>query len=237
MKEAFDRMNAHITPDESLNSKVLDQTVAPAKAHRRFRPLVAMAAMLVLVFTALPVMAYCIPSVSELMFQVSPQMAARFTPIQLSDTVNGIRMEVVSASIHGATAEICISFEDVEGDRIGHRSLYVGNEELLGRNPLRAGTWGISIGDYAFDETTGKVIMVIEENYSFYSNLMGRYLTVRELFGRKITLQIDEIYWFLEDRTTESISGPWRVTFDITESDYVGEHDDGIPATTSVVVE
>ena len=235
MKEAFDRMNTHITPDESLNSKVLDQIAAPAKP-RRFRPLVAIAAMLVLVFTALPVMAYCIPSVSELMFQVSPQMAARFTPIQLSDTVNGIRMEVVSASIHGATAEICISFEDVEGDRIDSR-LRVAGDQLLGRNPFLAGNWGGGIGNFAFDEETGKAIMVIEEDYSFYSSLKGRYLTVSELFGRKITVQVDEIYWYLDEDTTESIAGPWRVTFDITESDYVGEHDDGIPATTSVVVE
>lgn len=236
MKEAFDRMNVHITPDESLNSRILDQAVTPTKAPRRFRPLVAMAAMLVLILTALPVMAYSIPSVSELMFQVSPQMAARFTPIQLSDTENGIRMEVVSTSIHGATAEICISFEDVEGDRIDNR-LRVQGDELLGRNPFLMGNWGGGIGNFAFDEETGKAIMVIEENYSFYSSLKGRYLTVNELYGRKITLQIDEIYWYLEDGTMESIVGPWRVTFDITESNYVGEHDNGVPATTSVVTE
>ena len=236
MKEAFDRMNTHITPDESLNSKILDQAAAPVKAHRRFRPLVAIAAMLVLILTALPVMAYSIPAVSELMFQVSPQMAARFTPVQLSDTENGIRMEVVSASIHGATAEICISFEDVEGDRIDYR-LRTEGDELLGRNPFLVGNWGGGIGNFAFDEASGKAIMVIEENYSFYSNLKGRYLTVRELFGNKITVQVDELYWYLEDGSTESIIGPWRVTFDITESDYVGEHDDGVPATTSVVTE
>lgn len=236
MKEEFDRMNAHIAPHESLNSKVLDQALTHEKAPRRFRPLVAVAAMLVLILTALPVMAYSIPTISELMFQVSPQMAARFTPIQLSDTENGIRMEVVSTSIHGATAEICISFEDVEGNRIDSR-LRVEGDELLGRNPFLMGNWGGGIGNFAFDEETGKAIMVIEENYSFYSNLKGRYLTVNELFGRKITLQVDEIYWYLDDDTTESIVGPWRVTFDITESDYVGDHDDGVPATTSVVAE
>ena len=236
MKEAFDRMNTHIAPDESLNSRVLDQAVTPVKASRRFRPLAATAAMLVLVLTTLPVMAYCIPSVSELMFQVSPQMAARFTPIQLSDTKNGIRMEVVSASIHGATAEICISFEDVEGDRIDYL-LRTEGDELLGRNPFLSGNWGGGIGNFAFDEATGKAIMVIEENYSFYSSIKGRYLTVKELYGRKITVQVDEIYWYLEDGSTESIVGPWCITFDITESDYVGDHDDGVPSTTSVETE
>ena len=236
MKEAFDRMNAQLIPDESLNSRVLDQAAASAKAPHRFRSLVVIAAMLVFVFTALPVLAYSIPAVSELMFQVSPQMAARFTPIQLSDTENGIRMEVVSASIHGATAEICISFEDTKSNRIDCR-LRTEGEELLGRNPFLTGSWGGGIGNFAFDEASGKAIMVIEENYSFYSGLKGRYLTVRELFGNKITVQVDELYWYLEDGSTESIAGPWRVTFDITESDYVGQYDDGVPATTSVVTD
>lgn len=236
MKEAFDRMNAHIRPDAGLDSRVLDQIATPAKPHRRFRPLVAAAAVLVLIVTAIPAMAYCIPAVSELMFQVSPQMAARFTPVQISDTVNGIRMEVVSASIHGATAEVCISFEDVEADRIDYR-LRTQGDELLGRNPFLTGSWGGGIGNFAFDEETGKAIMVIEENYSFYSPLKGRYLTVRELYGNKITVQVDALYWYLEDGTTESIPGPWRITFDITESNYVGEHDDGVPATTSVITD
>lgn len=236
MKEVYDRMNSHIVPGEDLNSKVLDQVLTSSKPVRRFRPLIAAAAVLVLVFMALPVMAYCIPSVSELMFQVSPQMAARFTPIQLSDTVNGIRMEVVSASIHGATAEVCISFEDLESDRIDYR-LRVDGDELLGRNLFLSGSWGGGIGNFAFDEVSGKAIMVIDQNYSFYSPLKGRYLTVRELFGSKITVQVDQIYWYLEDDSIESIAGPWRVTFKITESDYEGEHDDGVPVTTSVVAD
>lgn len=236
MKEAFDRMNTHIRPDPGLNSRVLDQIAAPAKTRRNFRPLAAVAAMLALIILATPVMAYCIPAVSELMFQVSPQMAARFTPVQVTDTANGIRMEVVSASIHGATAEVCISFEDVKADRIDYR-LRTEGDELLGRNPFLHGSWGGGIGNFAYDEESGKAIMVIEENYSFYSPVKGRYLTVRELFGNKITVQVDKLYWYLEDGGIESIPGPWRVTFKITESDYVGEHDDGVPATTSVVTE
>lgn len=233
LKQEYNRMNEKISPDPALQEKVMEQA-APRRV-RHFRPSAAIAAVLVIAMLAVPVMAAYVPAISDLMYQVSPEMAARFTPIQESCVVDGIKMEVVSASIHGATAEACISFEDVEGDRLDEH-LRLSGGELLGKNPFLSGSWGGGIAYFNYDAEFGKAIMVIDETSSFYSEWKGRYLTVNELYGGKITVQVDYLFRYAdtEDGTcVEEIlaEGPWRVTFDITESDYVGENDDGIPAT------
>lgn len=236
LKTEYNRMNEKINPDAALKASVMEKT-APRQGMK-FRPAVAIAAMLVAVLMAFPAMAAYVPAVNALMFQVSPEMAARFTPIQESCTKDGIRMEVVSASIHGATAEVCISFEDLEGERIDSR-ISIGGGRLLGKNPFLSGSWGDGIGYFSFDESSGKAIMVIEENNSFWSNRKDRYLTAKELYSGKITVQVD--YLYVVDETEDGeyceqivAEGPWCVTFPITESSYIGERDDGVPAITEL---
>ena len=52
------------------------------------------------------------------MYLVSPAVAQFYQPVQLSDEYDGIRMEVVAANIHEETAEIYITLQDLEGDRL-----------------------------------------------------------------------------------------------------------------------
>lgn len=195
MKTEYIRMNEKILPDPALRDRVMDK-VMPRPA-RRFRPAVLAAAVLLVAMIVLPVTAAYVPAVNELMFQVSPEMAARFTPIQESCTKNGIRMEVVSASIHGATAEVCISFEDLEGARID-RQTRVWNIDTRGYSRLLSGSIGGSIGECDYDPETGKLIMVQEKTFSYYSEKAERYQTVRELFGSKMTVQVDQLVRYKE---------------------------------------
>lgn len=229
MKAQYQAMNEKILPKQELKGKVMEAAVP--RRLPRFRT-AAIVAVLSLMILAVPVMAGYVPEVSELMYQVSPEMAARFTPVQESCTVDGIRMEVVSASVHGATAEVCISFEDLQADRISG-DLRVDGEELLGKDLFLKGSWGGSIGKFDYDAESGKAIMVIEQNYSFWSSLRGRYLTVNELFNGKITVSVDRLYRLAQGTEEILAEGPWRVSFQITESDYVGQRDDGVPLTTS----
>lgn len=236
LKSEYNSMQKKITPPAELNQEILK--MAEPRRVRRFRPAAAIAAALIAVMLAIPAMAAYVPAINELMFQVSPEMAARFTPIRESCIKNGIRMEVVSSSIHGATAEICVSFEDMEGDRINNQ-IRTGGDQLLGRNPFLSGTWGGGIGYFSYDDRANKVIMVIDETNSFWSELRGRYLTVKELYNGKITVQVDYLYVSGETASGEYCEqivaeGPWRVTFPITESDYVGEYDDGVPMTEAI---
>ena len=236
LKTEYNRIQTKIVPTAALNQKILEAAVP--RRGSMFRPAVAIAAALIAAMMAIPAMAAYVPAINELMFQVSPEMAARFTPVQESCTVDGIRMEVISASVHGATAEVCISFEDLDGTRINEQ-IRTGGDRLLGKNPLLSGSWGDGIGNFSFDESSGKAIMVIEENNSFWSNLKDRYLTAKEIYSGKLTVQIDYLYMSAEaegGQYCEQIvaEGPWRVTFPITESDYVGEHDDGVPMTEAI---
>lgn len=232
MKKTYQNMNEHILPGEDLNQKVLGQASSPKPVRTR-RPLMAVAAVLTLILLVTPVMAGNAPTIAELMYNVSPEMAARFVPVAAAVEKNGIRMEVVSASFHGATAEICISFEDLEGDRIDW-SLRTESRKYLRGMDLFAGPGGGGLGikNMDYNPETGKYMMVIEANYSFYSEWLGRYQTVDELFNGKITVCIDEISWKNTDGAKESLEGPWIVAVDVQESDYVGERDDGVPQIT-----
>lgn len=219
----YRKMNEKIRPSEDMRERVMEK--ACPRRPARFRVAVV-AAILALAVMAIPAAA-----------QVSLELATRFRPVMESCTVDGIKMEVVAASVHGATAEVYIAFEDLQEDRIDEK-LRIEGEELLGKNPFLSGTWGSSIGKFDYDAESGQAIMVIEQNYSFWSSLRGRYLTVEELFGGKITVSVDRLYCLVQTEDGEWVEqtiaeGPWRVDWKITESEYVGPRDDGVPQTTS----
>ena len=191
MKAAFQKLNDPIVPGQELRDRVMERIEkAPAP---RFRPAAAVAAVLAVFLLATPVMAS--EPIQDLMYQVSPEMAARFTPICQSDTDNGIRMEVVSASVHGATAEICISFEDLEGDRLSRNSMaQMYHTQFAGKAILKNGSWGGTVRDVDYDAETGKLILILERTFSFYDEEQQRNLTVQELFDGKMTISVDSLY-------------------------------------------
>lgn len=235
-QKEYSRMNEKLMPDPGLRGKVMEK--AASRRGRGLRAVAVAAALVALVIMATPVMAAYVPAVGELMYQVAPEMAVRFRPILESCEADGIRMEVIAASVHGATAEVYISFEDLEGDRIDEH-IRVDGEEFLGKNIFLSGTWGGNVGHFDYDAETGVAIMVIERNYSFYSQLKGRYLTVDELFGGKITVSVDRLYRLVQDSSGEWVEetlaeGPWRVSIPVSGSNvyYVGPRDDGVPQTT-----
>lgn len=200
MKATYRSMNERINPSESLREKVLAKVEQPKCLN--LRPVAVVAALLVVLPLATPVMAAYVPPVTELMYQVAPEMAARFSPIQESCTKNGIKMEVVSASIHGTTAEICISFEDLEGDRID-ASTFVREESVYGKGAFMSGSISGGYGNSDYEDETGKLILISERNFSFYSEQKDRNLTVKELFGGKMTVNVAWLYGFTELPVTE----------------------------------
>lgn len=79
----------------------------------------AMAACLCLVVSvAVSVMAASVPEFYNALYAISPATAQFFRPVQLSCENNGIGMEVEGVYIHENTAEIYISMQDLEGNRI-----------------------------------------------------------------------------------------------------------------------
>lgn len=115
VKDTYRAMNAHISPTPGLNRAVLDRT--RPRRGRILRPAVALVLTLVLILSAPQALAH--PAVYQLMHNVSPELAARFAPVQESCEANGIRMEVVAASVQDNTAMVYCTFQDLEGSRLG----------------------------------------------------------------------------------------------------------------------
>lgn len=111
MKETFERMNTYIVPGENLNSRVLDLVAKPVREKTRFRPLIALAAVLAIIVCATPAMAKNIPMVNDLLYTVSPELAEKLAPVQLSASANGITMEVVAAKVTDAAAEFVVKIQ------------------------------------------------------------------------------------------------------------------------------
>lgn len=103
MKSEYKRMNERIIPEERLKEEVMEK-VEPQQV-RRFRPGVVIAAALVLILAATPVMAECMPWILE---QIAPELVEELAPVQRSDTDNGITLEVVAASLRGNAAELVV---------------------------------------------------------------------------------------------------------------------------------
>ena len=106
--------------DKVRENKIRENKIQGKPNHnRRWSRGIAWAAGLLLVINvSLPVLAGTFPTIYELMYLVSPAVAQFYQPVQLSDEYDGIRMEVVAAYIHEETAEIYITIQDLEGDRL-----------------------------------------------------------------------------------------------------------------------
>ena len=109
-----------IQENKIQENKIQENKIQGKQNHnRRWGRGIAVAAGLLLVINvSLPVLAGTFPTVYELMYLVSPAVAQFYQPVQLSDEYDGIRMEVVAAYIHEETAEIYITLQDLEGDRL-----------------------------------------------------------------------------------------------------------------------
>lgn len=91
----------------------------PLRKHRRtIRWCIAVAAFLVCVFAVIPAIAVRTQVGYRLFSMVMPTAAQFYKPIQTSCESNGLRMEAVSAQVHGDTAEIVISMQDLNENRV-----------------------------------------------------------------------------------------------------------------------
>lgn len=93
----------------------------PGRKRHHLKRWCTVAACLCLVLSlglAVPAFAATVPAFYDVLYAISPSVAQFFKPVQLSCEDNGIRMEVVATYIHDDTAEIYISMQDLEGERL-----------------------------------------------------------------------------------------------------------------------
>ena len=125
-KVIYRQLNDQIEPDAALMADTLNRLRQKKRRGGAVRrPALAMAALCLCLVLAVPVLAATLEPVYELVYLVSPAAAQFFTPVQKSDTANGIKMEVVSADIRDNVAKVYITLQDLASDRIdGTTDLY-----------------------------------------------------------------------------------------------------------------
>ncbi len=112
-----------ITMPEDMKNRITNNIKKSKKdkgiSFNRFKKQFIAAAVIVLcISSAIPVVAKNVDSIYEIMYLISPQIANNFQPVQKSDISNGIKMEVKSVYLHNNTAEIYITMQDLNGNRV-----------------------------------------------------------------------------------------------------------------------
>lgn len=87
------------------------------RTRRRYAALAA-AAILCMLLTVPALALAGVDQAYEVLYSISPAIAQTLKPVQMSCEDNGIRMEVISATVQGDHADIYISMQDMTGDRI-----------------------------------------------------------------------------------------------------------------------
>lgn len=212
LKEKYKHMSDQIHPSDELLHKTLHAASGREKRNiRKFlllrKPVAVLVALCLCLTLSVPALAANIESIYQLMYLVSPGIAQFFMPVQQSDESNGIKMEVVSASIHENTAEIYVTLQDVTGDRIdGSTDLY---DSYSIHRPFDSSAHCELIG-YEDSTKTATFLITIEEWGNH--NITGDKITfsVREFLSHKKTYENVEIPISLSDisaaRQTQSVS-------------------------------
>lgn len=115
-RNVYDR----IVPEEALVEKTVQASRRrrPLRRTPGFRAAAVCAALLVCLTGGMTVLAATVPSVQNALYALSPTLAGLFVPVKRSCIDNGIKMEVESVYIHGRTAEILITLQDLTADRL-----------------------------------------------------------------------------------------------------------------------
>lgn len=114
----------------------------------------------------------------EIMYRISPQIAQKLKPVNLSSESNGIEMKVIAAEIDGDKANILVEFRDTQGGRISGITSLMDSYSI--HTPYSQ-SGGCSM--VKFDEQTKTATFMIEIE-QMYDRLIP---------GEKITFSVDQI--------------------------------------------
>lgn len=191
MKEIYQNMQSRITADEAL----IERTLAAAEIRPKRKPILkytgiaAAAACLAMVGSVL-VLAQNVPAFYHALYQIAPETAERFKPLEMISESNGIRMEVGGIYFHENTVEAYITMQDLEGDRLNvGEEFYADCGVVLPRElELKQGYGYKSSTEYAaYDEESRTLTMLLRIEMTLGELQPGDEVTFRldKLFGKK----------------------------------------------------
>ena len=158
--ELFQRMNEQTQPSPQLMERTIAATRPQPRARRLLRPALALTAALVVCLGGLSALAATDESTYQFLYRVSPALAQSLKPVREACEDQGIRMEVVSASLTERTADIVISMEDLTGNRLDETIDLFDSYSI--RRPFE-GSAGCTLLGYDSDTKTAYFSLQIEE--------------------------------------------------------------------------
>lgn len=208
-----------MNPEKLLSAigEIDDRFIADAHIQRRALPmarrLVALAAALILVLS-LGVSALAAADVEpayDFLYRLSPALAQRLKPVQLTCMDNGIEMKVISANVEGNEANILVSLRDLEGNRVDASTDLFDSYEIHTPSPSFEGT--CSMLDY--DEESGTATFLVYLAQPDGTNIEGNKITFsvscfisgKQSFEGPLDLDLGAAEWSPNTQTDVAMRG------------------------------
>ncbi len=192
-KDAYRQWNETIVPDRTLTDRLLRKAAGRNRKQTHtlwYRTAAAVFLFCAAVSCSMPALIAHAGPVYEFLYFLSPKTAQYFMPVQMTSEDQGIRMEVVSAFVHDDTAEIYITMEDLESDRID------GSTDLFDSYSIHRPFDSVGTCERAgYDAATGRVafLITLKERSQDWSEhpIQGDKITfsVREFLSHKATYE------------------------------------------------
>lgn len=180
--DIYQRMNEQTNPPPKLIEQTLTAIRPRTRGHRFVRPALALTIALILCLGGISALAVNDEAVYQFLYHLSPVLAQTLKPVREACEDQGIRMEVVSASLMDSSADIIVSLRDMTGDRLdGTIDLF----DSYSINRPFDGSAGCSLLNYDATTRTAYFSIHIEEQNG--SPIAGSKITfsISRLLGQK----------------------------------------------------
>ena len=203
----------------NINSQYIEEAMDFQIKKKRIRKnsipkkLIVVAASFILIFSlsVTTLVAADFTPAYEFIYSLSPTVAQKLKPVRMISEDNGIKMEVVSASVEGNEAKILVSIQDLEGDRIDETTDLFDSFSI--KTPFECSS---SCENIKYDSKTKTATFLISISQWNKHDIVDEKITfcVREILSKKetyedviSTLNLDTIGSSAETFTPYSVSG------------------------------
>ena len=156
-------------------NKIINAKLFKVKTRKKSvkRMIVIAAAIILCITVTVPVLAATVNPIYELVYKISPGLAQMMKPVQMSCEDNGIKMEVISASVYENEAAVYLSLEDMtDQNRIDETTDLFDSYHINQSFDAYA-----SCSRVSFDNTTGTATFLINITRADGKEINGNKIT------------------------------------------------------------
>ncbi len=105
-----------------IKEEYVEEALTPAPKLRRSRSIIKITLVAVIILMCMtfvvPTFATVVAKPDEYLYAMFPSIAQKLKPVQMSCVDNGIKLEVISANVTDSEAQVYVSLQDLEGNRV-----------------------------------------------------------------------------------------------------------------------